>query len=202
MHLKITRYKYRGKWYRHAKIVESYREGSKVKHRTLKNIGQIESDEDLERARKLLDSLRRGEVLTRLSDVDFEGVLEYGLVYVGQKLWSKFGLKRATENVVAGKRIGFDFGSILLLLAVNRFYRPSSDRDACEWIKNEAFHNVHVEPQYVYRTLDLAAGEKDGIEEEFFRGLVEKGELKVDVVFYDLTSTYFHSNSSGLAERG
>lgn len=202
MHLKVTRYKYKGKWYRHAKIVESYREGTRVKHRTLKNIGRIESDEDLERAKKLLDSLRRGEVLTKLSDVDFESVLEYGLIYVGQKLWNKFGLKKVTENLVTERRIGFDFSSILLLLAVNRFYRPSSDRDAYEWMKNEAFHDVYVEPQYVYRTLDLVAEEKERVEKGFFRELVGKGELRVDVVFYDLTSTYFHSNNSNLAERG
>lgn len=202
MHLKVTRYKHKGKWYRHAKIVESYREGTRVKHRTLKNIGRIESDEDLERAKKLLDSLRRGEVLTRLSDVDFESVLEYGLIYVGQELWNEFGLEEVVKNVVAGRRIGFDFSSVLLLLAVNRFYRPSSDRDAYEWMKNEAFHDVYVEPQYVYRTLDLAAEEKDRMEEGFFGKLVKKAELRVDVIFYDLTSTYFHSNSSNLAERG
>lgn len=202
VYLKVTKYKYKGKWYRHAKIVEGYRVGSKVKHRTLVNIGKIKSDEDLERAKDLLESMKRGETLIKLKDLKVESVLEYGLVHTGQQLWEKLGLGKVLSEAVEGRRNKFDFPSISLLLAMNRFYKPSSEREAYEWMKNEAFHDVHVEPQYLYRSLDLLAENKDRIERGFFEKIRDKVGLNTDLVFYDLTSTYFEGEGPEIAEHG
>jgi transposase len=202
VYLKITKYKYKGRLYRHAKIVEGYRVGQKVKHRTILNIGQIKSDDDLERAKRLLESMRMGETLIKLKDLQAESVLEYGLVHTGQRLWEKLGLQEVLSEAVDGRKHKFDFPGISLLLAVNRLYRPSSEREAYEWMKHEAFHHVPVELHYLYRSLDLLTEYKDPIERGFFKKLVGGVKLSTDLVFYDLTSTYFEGNGPKLAEHG
>ena len=201
MHLKITKYVYKDKLYRHAKIVQSYRKGGKIKHKTIKNIGRIETKEDEIRARKLLEQMRAGEKLVTLSGVEVNRVLEFGLIYACEKLFEKYGIKKALSEVFAERRIKFDASKIITLLASNRLYKPGSDLSACEWINKEAFADKVKEHQ-IYRALDLLAEKKREIEQKIFNKLRKRLNLKVDLVFYDLTSTYFESSDSNLAKYG
>ena len=202
MHLKITIRRYKDKIYRHAKIVETYRKDGKIKQKIIKNIGRIETKEDEIRARKLLEQMRAGEKLVTLSEVEVNKVFEFGLIYACEKLFEKYGIKKILSEVFAEKRIKFEADEIIALLVSNRLYKPASDLSACEWINKEAFTKIKVKEHQIYRTLDLLAEKKEEIEQKIFSKLRRRLNLKVDLVFYDLTSTYFESSSSSLAKYG
>jgi len=202
MHLKITKYVYKGKVYKHAKIVQSYKENGKVKHRTIKNIGRIKTKEDEIRARKLLEQMRIGEKLVTLNEINISRVLEFGLIYTSEKLFEKYEINEILSEVFAEKRIKFEADEIIALLISNRLYKPASDLSACEWINKEALTKIKVKEHQVYRALDLLAEKKEEIEQKIFNKLKKNLNLKVDLVFYDLTSTYFESSNSDLAKYG
>jgi len=202
MHLKITVSRHKDKLYKHAKIVETYRKDGKIKQRVIKNIGGIKTKEDEIRARKLLEQMKAGEKLVTLSEVEVNKVLEFGLIYTCEKLFEKYGIKEILSEVFAEKRIKFEAYEIIAMLVSNRLYKPASDLSACEWINKEAFTKIKVKEHQVYRALDLLAEKKEEIEKKIFNKLKKNLNLKVDLVFYDLTSTYFESSNSDLAKCG
>ena len=57
----------------------------------------------------------------------------------------------------------------------------------------------HIEPQHVYRTLEQLIKRKEKIEVGIFKELQRTLGLKVDIMFYDLTSTYFGGEGPELA---
>ena len=68
--------------------------------------------------------------------------------------------------------------------------------------RKEAFVEEDIERQHIYRTLDQLVKRKEKIEVGIFRELQRRLKLKVDLVFYDLTSSYFEGDGPELAKYG
>jgi transposase len=96
-----------------------------------------------------------------------------------------------------------------LVLIANRLIRPGSEHALAGWLESDwvcdtagrrfvpcwkQHGRVKVEHRQLdrwYRTLDRLAGAKDQIEVELYGSLRDLFSLKVDLVLYDITSTYF-----------
>lgn len=204
MFLRITRTKLGKTVYRHAMIVESYRDGKTVRQRVLKNIGPVRTEEDIARAKTLLESMKTGGELVALDEIAFDRVREFGILYASLKLWERFGLKDAVEEAFQKKRTGFCAFDALFLLVTSRLYNPSSDLETYDWIRNKAHYPAadNLQLHHLYRTLDLLIEKKDELEKNIFEKLKAKAGLKVDIVFYDLTSTYFEGDGPDSAMYG
>lgn len=204
MFLRITRTKLRNAVYRHAMIVESYRDGKTVRQRVLKNIGPVRTEEDIARAKTLLESMKTGGKLVALDEIAFDRVREFGILHASLKLWERFGLKAAVEGAFQKKRAGFCAFDALFLLVTSRLYNPSSDLETYDWIKNKAYYPAagNLQLHHLYRTLDLLVEKKDELEKSIFEMLKDRAGLKVDIVFYDLTSTYFEGDGPDSAMYG
>lgn len=204
MFLRITRTKLRNAVYRHAMIVESYRDGKTVRQRVLKNIGPVRTEEDIARAKTLLESMKTGGKLVALDEITFDRVKEFGILHASFKLWERFGLKDAVEEVFQKKRTGFCAFDTLFLLVASRLYNPSSDLETYDWIRNKAHYPAadNVQLHHLYRTLDLLVEKKDELEKSIFERLKAKAGVKADIVFYDLTSTYFEGDGPDSARYG
>ena len=200
MHLKITKTRYKGKISRYGKIIETYRENGKIKQKIIRNIGNIKTNEDEKRAEGLLNSLQSGEKLISINEINYENFLEYGMIYVTEKLLEKYGIKRCLGVMNGKERI--DIVKIITLLIANRLYRPSSDLDVVEWINEEAYADIKVQPQHIYRTLDKLIKYKGTIEKSLFEELKKNCKLNLKIALYDLTSAYFEGNGSESADYG
>lgn len=201
MFLHITQSFHKGKHRRYAMISESYRDGDKIKHRTLKSLGVIKTRQDEERVRKLFEKFKIGEKLITLNELETESILDYGIIYVADELWKRYGIKNTLLEIAEKRRTQFDLERLTFLLTVDRLHNPSSDMDAYEWMTKDAFTgNVEIKPQYLYRTLDKLVEEKRSIEHGILKALKTNLKLNVDVVFYDLTSTYFEGEGPESAD--
>jgi len=200
--LRRCRYRYKGEVREYAQIVENYRdERGKVKQRIVKSLWRIDSEADWERAKKLLGRLKAGEKLVTLSDLKIKRCLEFGPLYVAEKVWEDLGMPKILEGPTTPKR-RFDFGKVVFLLTVNRLSEPKSELRAYEWIQEEAFveGKEEIAEQHLYRALDLLVANKTKIERAIFNRL--KRSIDLSKVFYDLTSSYFEGNTCVLAEFG
>ena len=104
-----------------------------------------------------------------INEINYENFLEYGMIYVTEKLLEKYGIKRCLGVMNGKERI--DIVKIITLLIANRLYRPSSDLDVVEWINEEAYADIKVQPQHIYRTLDKLIKYKGTIEKSLFEDL-------------------------------
>lgn len=84
---------------------------------------------------------------------------------------------------------------------LNRISDPLSKRGVNYWI-NEVYRPAFakLELHHFYKALDLLAEHKESIELELFNRTQSYFDLKVDMVFWDTTSTYFEGK--GPAELG
>jgi len=205
MYLMITRLKRKGQVFEYAKIVQSYRVGKSVRHKVLRNLGPVRSPEDRRRFEEILEAMRQGEtvVTAKVKEIRILDSLDFGVIYAVEKLWDAYGISRALTEAIGDGRFEFDATKIVRLLVARRLHEPSSDLSSHEWIQKEAFAAAEdIRPQHIYRTLDQLAKCKGKIEVGIFKEIQRRLGLKADLVFYDLTSSYFEGNGPELAEYG
>lgn len=186
MFLKITKKRYNGKEYRQASIVETVRVGGKVVQRLVKNVGVLRNQEDENKAKHLIESVRQGKKLVMLDEIN-ESCYEFGVKLIVDHLWRQLKLSTLFKEL----RVDFDIEQILCLLISHRLHNYGScnlsEREGYRWIKEEAYHTLKkLELQHVYRSLFHLFSKKEQIEIHLSNVL----SIKKEIIFYDLTSSY------------
>ena len=200
--------------YKYLQIVESKREGKKVKQRVLTTLGQLEPLRSSGKIDDLTRSLAKFASIRTIIDAHREGAIQahrtlsIGPALVFDRLWHQLGICEAIQGQVADRRWRFSMERAIFLTVLHRLLDPGSDRAAERW--KEDFHiegTEGIELHHLYRAMGwLGEGSiqlghdarslrcrKDLIEEELFqrnRDLFSELEL----VFFDTTSLYFEGN--------
>ncbi len=180
------------------RIIETYRNEGRVKHKTLYTLGKAEDYTPVQLqaiAKKLLQ-------LAGLSYEDFvksnAGLKElarynYGYVLAVNKLWQLFGLDKFSRIVSNRHKIKFDWTSVLKLMIIERLNEPGSKLRNYLTQEDYIGFEKKYELQYFYRTLDLLYKEEDFLKKHLFKQQRSIFSENLDVVFYDVTTLYFDS---------
>ncbi len=203
----------KGVQHEYVRLVESYRAGGKVKQRLVASLGR----KDLLLSH--LDALNRLLTGTAPSDRPEPVALQawdWGIMLVARHLWQELGLEQILDRL-AGRRHGATLADRVLALVANRLEAPGSEHGLAGWLDSSfvcdrrgrrfvaqwrsdeerlasGAPRVRVafsQLQRWYRTLDRLIALKSKIETELFLRLRDLFSLKVDLVLYDLTSSYF-----------
>ena len=190
------------------RVVESYREGGKVKQRVVADLGR----KDL--LVQILPKLRRlltGEAAGQAADPTEPRIGEaadWGPVLVVRALFDQLGL-RAILDQELGRAKGVPFADRAFVLVANRLIAPASEHGLAGWLETDFVcdrqgrrfvphwhrrRRVRVHPRQLdawYRTLDQLIRAKDRIEVALYHRLRDLFSLKPELVLYDITSTYF-----------
>lgn len=201
--------------YEYLRVIESYRDRKGAcRHRVLGNLGRL----DLigEQIEDLIDRLRRfcPGAYVRPSEIGNDESVSWGQILVLRRLWQELELDLIIERLCQGRH-DFEVAEYAFVLVANRLCKPKSEHGLARWIDStyvcdrhgrrflpewlaEAVvtreQRVKVSPAWLaswYRTLDAVYGAKREIEKELFLRLRDLFHLKVDLVFYDLTTLYF-----------
>jgi hypothetical protein len=128
----------------------------------------------------------------------------WGPALILERLWREAGLDRALRQVVEGRDIRFNFPEAVFAMVLNRLLDPCSKRGLMAWketVYRPGFEGLEL--QHLYRALDILAEHREAIEDGLFARLRDLFWRKVDLVFWDTTSTYFEGRGpEGLAEYG
>lgn len=227
MYLRIVRARGgEGVQHEYVRLVEAYREDGRNKQRTVCNLGR----KDLLAAH--LDSLVHllGGEMRKAGSVDATGAWDWGPMLVASVLWRELGLETILDRLHGRtRREAVRLSDRALVLVGNRLCAPSSEHGLARWLetdfvcdrqgrrwlprwraeaerKGSRTPRVRVEMGQVkqwYRTLDQLQERKESIEKELYLRLRDLFSLKVDLVFYDLTSSYFEGRGpAGLGAHG
>jgi transposase len=197
-------------------LVEGYREGGRVRQRVVARLGR--ADVVARHAESLWALLRPyvREPVGRLEEVAAPQALTYGPVAVARALWEQLGVGEVVEGCC-----GAEVAERAFVLVAHRLVAPGSEHALAWWLQDSYVVDRwgrRVEPvwqlrgrvrvhsgqlQRWYRTLDRLVEAKERIEEEVYLRLRDLFGLQVELVFYDLTSTYFEgAGPEGLARHG
>lgn len=197
MHLKAVKVK--GLVY--YSIVESVRINGKPRHRFVKYIGGRD---------KLIERLLKGDELT-IKAVKVPHVLDYGDVAALYKVCEVLDLRQIINRHVF-KGGGVDVGIQAIFMAINHCLDPVSKNQFEFWYKNTILEKIttikaeKLNAENLCTALDYFYPDvKDkavDIEKEVVKKLKELFNIKMDCLYYDITSTYFEGTKCIIARLG
>jgi len=186
--------KTKGKTY--LNIIESYWKDGKPRHRSIASLGRLDNLQNTKQLRKIALGLLRycKENHTPLDLTTCEETQRkiWGAPVVIKKIWDKFKLDELFTKLIGSRKIKFDVFSSIFLMVIDRLLSPQSKLQSYE--KQGRYWNIKEnELHHLYRALDLLQEEKEQIEDYLFNMHKSLFNMKVDVVFYDVTTLYFES---------
>jgi transposase len=224
MYLRTTKVKRSdGRIDEYIRLVESNWNDGCPNHRVVCNLGR----KDL--LAPHADALLR--ILTgkpQASDASAIGAWDWGPMLVARHFWRQLGVEAIVDSLIKKSGSGAALSDRALALAANRLCEPKSEHGIARWLETDfvcdRFGNrwlpewrddrerraskrprVRVKDQQLrqwYGTLDRLIAHKKEIEKELFLRLRNLFSLNVDLVFYDLTSTYFEGRGPSIAKHG
>lgn len=212
-----------GQSYEYLRIVESYWDKGKRKQRVIANLGNIAVlRKDIKQIVNGLLQKVGEKPLLFADDLKNEADQEYGVGYLASFLWQQLGLEDLIQKILQRKKVELDYANWILMMIVNKLSDPKSKLGIFEWLGRvwwpehgfeervlEGKKEVAVaekdkiakrEVMKFYRALDHLLGMKEKIENHLYGQFRDLFHLGVDLVFYDLTSSYFEGEGpEGLA---
>jgi len=196
----------------------------KTRHHTVINLGRkdlLAQHLDLAKLQRLLHGDASDDEPARSEDVAAIGAWDWGPTLAARHMWSELGLDDVVAELGGrGRGDGVVLKERALVLVANRLVSPSSEHGLARWLETDfvcdqrgrrwtaawrddverkASRSPRVriaadQLQRWYRTLDQLLARKAEIEHALFLRLRDLFSLQVDMVFYDLTSTYFEGH--------
>lgn len=201
MFIRIAKQKRGDKIYRHLQIAESFRDPDKGKAprtRILAHLGTVEGlgEEQIE---KLIVGLQRA-IGREEAAPELLFARDFGHVHAVGSVWDDLGLSAVLDRCGIAGRSSAAVSSLVKLLVVNRICDPCSKLALLDWMDSVWLADQQA-PSYhqLLRSMDRLIGIKEKAEPLIAKRLLA-GRTEVDLVFYDITSTYFEGERSLLDE--
>lgn len=194
MYIKVTKNQ-KGEAYHH--LVESYREGGKVRQRTLLSLGRVEDGKLEELAVAIAKHTDLISAVNLSKQVDVKDAYILGPLLVLERMVEVLGIKKLLSNIQASHpKLGLDIGRLVFTMMASRFVQPLSklalfDRQIGRLYPGMVDHGTKL--HHLYRALDILAGHKEEAERFLFYHKKDLFNVGVDVVLYDLTTLRFES---------
>ena len=213
-----------GKIEEYVRLVESYRDQSRQKQRVIAHLGNARSlKKDAKRIANGLLRVVGEKSLTFASDGRLLRAKEYGVRFVLEALWNELGFNILVKKRLRKSKADLDYSRWIRMMVVNKLSDPESKLGIFRWLSRvwwpghgfqEKVCNESIVPEEqlelsrtavmkFYRAMDYLFKMKEEIENHTYHLVRDLFHLKVDLIFYDLTSSYFEGEGpEDLAKRG
>ena len=173
-------------------VRETYREGGKVKKRTLANLTHLPAD-----VQDLVGRALAGETLGGAADLEILQTRQHGHVEAVDLAMRKLGLPRLIRPKRSRQR------DLVLALITARILEPSSKLAVTRWWETTTLPDVlglgaEVSEDELYEAMDWLVEQQPAIEARLGKKHLESCGL----VLYDLSSSYVEGTKCELASRG
>lgn len=197
MYFRISTKKTQGKVTQFVQLARSRREGKIVRTEVVAHLGHLE--EFIEKqAPGLINRLSQltGKIT---EETIFENGQDAGNVLAIALLWEKTGLSAIFKQLFSGNRNKYDITKYIQCMVINRLCDPVSKLGIKEWLKGTYFPGLSAD-EFIYhqalRSMDWLFLTKDVLEQKIADRFLTLFDRKVQIIFYDITSSYFTSNCS------
>lgn len=181
------------KTYSSVVLMESYREGSKVKHRVISNLSKW--PESLING---FEKMLKSETVNSISDLQLSLGKSLGAITAVSQISGRLGIIQALSNSKQGKLALFQIAGRIISQGSRNYL-------ANEWIKGQAVESVFKLTNFteddLYANLDWLSENQADIEKKIFDFRNNKTAIK-EIFLYDVTSAYLEGDKNELAEYG
>ena len=199
-------------------IVEGYREGGKVKHRTVESLGYVDDLMDeygpdpvahFKQVCKERTAAREAEARAVTIEIHPQQKIDKRTAArknIGSAVllaaYNALGVETAIRNATRGSGADYDANAVMRLLTVERILDPGSKKRAWE-NRDRHFFRTEFSLDDTYRALDPICACRDRIVSAANRAVDKMGVRDAACVFYDVTNYYFEVDEpGGLRQKG
>jgi Transposase len=192
------------------RLVESLREGDKVKQRVVAHLGRKDQlAPHLDALVRLLQEQTQNSRWVPVEDVTAPRASTWGPILVARHLFQQLSLGSILDEPRPLRRHGQPLSERIFPLLANRLTRPGSEHALAQWLEDYFVCNaagsrwapvwkqsrrVKVSFEQLrlwYQSLDDLLRQKARIEKQVLLEVRDLFSLRPDLAFYDITSTYF-----------
>jgi len=204
MFVRLHRQRHAGREYTSVHLCESYRDpekGGKPRSRVVYNLGPLDKL-GMDAVRKLASGFRKiaGGETTDGTVISFPDGHDFGHVYALDRTWKNIGFSEALLEAGIAGDAEYPVTELVRLMVINRICDPCSKLALLDWMEDVYVPGfVEKKPSYHHflRAMDRLIAVKKKAEPVVAKRLLESsGSSSVDLVFYDITSTYFEGDRS------
>ena len=178
--------------YRYWRLVKTYwdKVRKKVRHKTIAQLGRLKPDEI-----SFFKESLAGKAGKRFSweELSCRKSFEYLAVAILHRIWKYWQLDSLIED------------DTVEVLAINRSLSPESDYQVSRWYEETILPRIlgiSLNPTKIYRALDQIPALTSKIQQHLYDKINSLGLDDYNLIFYDITSSYFEQSNSGLASYG
>lgn len=193
MFIQRTQRKSKNKVYNSVVLMENYREGKKVRHRTIATLTKWPKPivDDLEK-------LIKGQAILSLDDLELSNGKSFGALRVIQEVAKRLGIRQALGNSRQARLA-------MVQIAGRIIAQQSRNYIANEWVLNEDIQGIFKVSGFnedsLYANLDWLAKNQQQIEQKIFEYRYQRKKVK-ELFLYDVTSSYLEGTQNELAQFG
>jgi transposase len=208
MYVRVVTSRQGEKTYRSVQLVESFRDmekGGKPRTRVLLHLGNVD-DLSGGKVDRLIDGLLRAVgrlVSEETGEIEVPEALDFGSVWAIVGVWQQLRIGTILKEKAAASRREFDLEAHIRLMVVNRLCDPRSKLGLLTWLEGVWVPGIDREAvtyDNLLRAMDFLIAQKKEVEREVFESVRTLFDEELEMVFYDLTSSYFEGERSVTAE--
>ncbi len=185
-------------------LVEAFREGSKVRQRTILSLGRAEEGKLEALAQAVAKHTEYMTAMDIAKSMSVEQTYVLGPLLVLECLFERLGINEALARIQdTHEQLEIPLRDVVFSVVASRFVRPSSKLSIYEEILDQLYPEmVHkdIALHQIYRAMDLLCAHKDDVEQSLFLHGRDLFSAQVDVVLYDLTTLRFESTREDLGD--
>lgn len=199
-------------------IVEGYREGGRVKHKTVESLGYVgdlveEYGPDpvahFKQVCRERNAAKEAEAQAVTIEIHPQQKIDKRAAArknIGSAVllavYNALGVETVIRNATRGSKADYDANAVMRLLVVERILDPGSKKHAWE-NKGRYFFRTEFELDDTYRALDVLRACRDRVVSAVNRAVDKMGIRDTTCVFYDVTNYYFEVDEpGGLRQKG
>jgi len=197
--------------YEYLQIVESARQGPRVRQHVLATLGrrdELVADGTLDglvRALARFSERLRVVECVRTTGLEAHTARAWGPALVFGRLWEQQGVPAILGRLAADRHFAFDVERTTFALALQRLCAPGSDLQGAQWLPTvecPGFDRIAL--QHLYRTVGgFLAAVREDLERELFLKDRDLFAQELDLLFLDTTSTFiWRDTETPLRRRG
>ena len=178
--------------YRYWRLVKTYwdKKQKKVRHKTVAQLGKLKPEE-----LSFFKEVLSGKAGERFSwdSLRVRRSVDYLAPAILDRMWKYWEM----DDVIPEK--------VTEILVINRCLCPKSDYRVSQWYEETILPRilgVSVNPTKIYRSLDRVYYLEMEIQKHLYKKITELGLDEYDLIFYDLTSSYFEESHCPLVKYG
>ncbi len=209
MYVRLSTKRSEGATYQYLQLCESFRnEKGEPRTRVVANFGRVDK----------LDAKKIDQTITALlkyasspalirqpAETEYGRIRDFGNILALEHLWDRLLLGQTITSNLNETKVEFSVADMVKVMVLNRACDPHSKLGVMRWLSTVHIPGLkpeEVDYQHLLRAMDYLIEAKEPIEKELFNQLLTIFSPKVDLVFYDLTSSYFEGEGPDLASFG